>query len=121
MSDQLHVQVLPAVQDVHKRYGPCRQLRVSESSSEVHEFKLDHVILIQSVYLHLTRLNLIGLNQVCQLCVWRWFQTQTCKLEQFMPMQMPCKCYDEGKELHSFEPCMRGEPLLFTPNVYILG
>ena len=37
-------------------HGPRRQLRVPESSSEVHEFGLAPVILIQSVILHLTRL-----------------------------------------------------------------
>ena len=46
---------------------------------------------------------------------------QSHKLVQ-MAMQKPYKCYNEGKELHSFQPCCEGDsPLMHPPpHVYVL-
>ena len=57
------------------------------------------------------------LTQSIQLgCSCAWASTQTHKLVQSMPMQKPYKCYNEGKRLHSFEPCReKGHPLMHPP------
>ena len=66
------------------------------------------------------------LTQSTQLgcsCAWVLAFTQMHKLVQFMLMQKPHKCYNEGWGLCPFEPCHEEEtpPSSWTPHLYILA
>ena len=76
--------------------------------------------------------NLNGVYQICNYCMltqctqlecncaWGLTFNQSYKLVQFMPMQKPHKCCNEGKGLRPFKPCHVGRHPLVHPCVYAL-